>query len=196
MLKSTHPLLGIDGLSMADQVLFNSFGRGSDVNIEIPLVHKAFENTVDVQQDAIAVEHDCSRITYLELEQRANALANRMIRNGLLPKTRVCLVMARSIDMAVAILAVLKSGCQYIPLDGGVVAESALPHIVRDTQSKFILCLERFLPKAEKAALYGGHIIAVDQPNDNSEPQDLSRPNLNVAPSDGAYVIYTSGTLH
>lgn len=106
----------LDVLSPADRVLFNSFGRGPKIDIPFEYIHQAIEHFVDIQPDAIAAEHEGVTITYRQLETSANILANRLIKSGLQPRQRVCLVVQRSINMIVAILAVLKSGCQYIPL--------------------------------------------------------------------------------
>ncbi|KAK5629812.1 hypothetical protein RRF57_005527 [Xylaria bambusicola] len=120
------PFYSMDNLSLEDQRLFELFGRGSRVNIPFDLVHSAFENVVDTHPHVTAARHhDGTTITYQELDKRANILSNRLIQRGLRPNDRVCIVVSRSIEFLVGIFAVLKAGAQYVPLDGGIVADAA-----------------------------------------------------------------------
>ncbi|KFY66362.1 hypothetical protein V496_02104 [Pseudogymnoascus sp. VKM F-4515 (FW-2607)] len=143
---------GLETLCPTDRDLFRRFGHGARVEPGFSLVHKAFEDVVDTQPSLVAAEHDGNTVTYQELENLSNALANRLIQNGLRPRQRVCLVLQRSIDMVVAILAVIKCGCQYVPLDGGVVPGNVMLHIFHDTQAQFVLCLEKFHNKVQQLA--------------------------------------------
>jgi len=177
---------GLDGLPFSDQVLFNQFGRGQDVPTPFKTVHEAFEAIVDQQPNVIAVEQDGRNLTYHELEMAANGLANRLVLMGLEPRQRVCLVVQRSLPMTI-----LKSGCQYVPLDGQVTAESALRHIMKDTKAPFILCLEKFHEKVQKLAPHGTSIVVLDPSLE--EPSSFTRPMVQVSKRDGAYAIYTSG---
>jgi non-ribosomal peptide synthetase component F len=182
---------GLEGLSFSDQIIFNQFGRGADIPSPFKLVHKAFESIVDQQPNVIAVEQDGRNLTYHELEKAANGLANKLISRGLEPRQRVCLVVQRSLPMAIAMLAILKCGCQYVPLDGQVTAESALRHIIRDTQAPFILCLEKFYAKVKLLAEPTSSIVVLD--TSLEDPEDSTRPHIRVSEADGAYAIYTSG---
>lgn len=111
---------------------------------------------------------------------------------GLEPRQRVCLVVQRSLPMTIAMLAVLKAGCQYVPLDGQVTAESALRHILRDTQAPFILCLEKFHSKVQLFAEPTTRIVVLDSSIET--PESTLRPDLYINGNDGAYCIYTSGS--
>ena len=141
----------------------------------------------------VAVEQDGRNLTYHELEKAANGLANRLIAMGLEPGQRVCLVVQRSLPMTIAMLAVLKAGCQYVPLDGQVTAETALRHILQDTKAPFVLCLEKFYRRVQQLAKPNTQILVLD--NSLEKPQLSTRPGLSVDHSDGAYTIYTSGKL-
>lgn len=139
------------------------------------------------------MEQDGRNLTYHELERAANGLANRLIAMGLAPRQRVCLVVQRSLPMTIAMLAVLKAGCQYVPLDGQVTAETALRHIMKDTKTPFVLCLEKFCSKVQQLAEPTTRIVVLD--NSLEEPESSMRPDLQVSRSDGAYAIYTSGEV-
>jgi non-ribosomal peptide synthetase component F len=109
----------LETLSPTDRSLFNHFGRGQSIWPPFSLIHQAFENVVDTQPQSMAVDHDGRSMTYRELEEAANILASRLMLQGLRHQQRVCLVVQRSSFMTIAILAVLKCGCQYVPLGGG-----------------------------------------------------------------------------
>lgn len=185
------PFNGLEDLTLADQVLFNQFGYGPELPTPFSLVHRAVEAIVDAQPSSIAVEQDGRSLTYHELETAANGFANRLISMGLQPRQRVCLVVQRSLPMVIAMLAVLKCGCQYVPLDGQVTAESALRHIIKDTKAPFVICLEKFHSKVQKLTDPASTIVVLDA--SLNEPKSAVRPNVNVDTTDGAYVIYTSG---
>jgi non-ribosomal peptide synthetase component F len=178
-------------LTFADQILFSQFGRGRNLPPLFGTVHKAFENMVDQQPNVIAVEQEGRNLTYLELEQAANGLASRLVSMGLKPRQRVCLIVQRSLQMVIAILAVLKCGCQYVPLDGQVTADSALRHIIKDTKAPFILCQEKFLKRIQQFADTSSTIFVLDSSLEEHIPSQ--RPNIHVNTSDGVYAIYTSG---
>lgn len=135
-------------------------------------------------------------MTYGELELAANVLANRLINLGLKPRQRVCLLVQQSIPMVIAILAVLKSGCQYIPLDGKVTPDLTLTHVLKDTDAPFILCLARFYHRAVRFAGRNTDVVVIDSPFENSISSMTLRPATNVHTKDGVYIIYTFGKVH
>ncbi|KAI0409363.1 acetyl-CoA synthetase-like protein [Xylaria palmicola] len=186
----------IDNLSLEDQLLFNQFGRGPRVTIPFDLIHKAFEKIVDTHPHVNAARHyDGTIITYESLERRANILSNELIQRGLRPRDRVCIVVSRSIELLVGILSVLKAGAQYVPLDGGVVADAALEHIFSDAKPRFVLCLNKFRTKVEPHAREArSEIIELDGKDPRVLIGNEERPNIIMDSTFGSYMIYTSGT--
>ncbi|OJD34115.1 amp-binding enzyme [Diplodia corticola] len=182
---------GTQGLSEQDRALFNKYGRGQSLLRPFTLVHKAFEHFADIQSDHTAASHNGATITYGELDRQANRLGNLLVLQGLRPRQRVCIVAQRSIPMLVAILAVLKTGCQYVPIDGGVVTEEMLSHIFRDAQPPVVLCLSKFEDKVKRVAAYNQHVCAIDTAQPATSDHRLA---VDVDEKDGAYIIYTSGT--
>jgi acyl-CoA synthetase (AMP-forming)/AMP-acid ligase II len=190
----------LEMLSTTEIAKFNAFGKGPRRRHPFSLLHHGFEINVNRNPSAIAViqHHDDTSITYGELERRANILANTLIQQGLPPRQRVLLVLQRSIEMTIAILAVLKAGCQYIPLDGGIVPEATLKHILSDTQAPLVLCSKKFENKVLSLALGSTKIVALDSPelqNMYRQDGDERRPSVALTRKDGAYIIYTSGML-
>ncbi|PHH83869.1 hypothetical protein CDD83_2897 [Cordyceps sp. RAO-2017] len=81
-------------------------------------------------------------LTYRQLARHAQALALRLRALGVQPGDRIPLVVRRGLEMLVAIWAVLSCGAQYVPLDGGVVPDSTVDHVVRQSGGDVVLCLE------------------------------------------------------
>ena len=187
------PLLGFDALPLADQILLQQFCKGPPADRLFDLIHKAFEHFADANPSTVAAIHDDRSITYGELETAANVLGHKLIARGLQPRERVCLVVSRSIEMLIAIFAILKCGCQYIPLDGNVVTDQTLLDIVHDAKARFILCLEVFRMKSMDNSDASTLIEVIDG---CIEERRFSRKRLDCSmkPTDGAYVIYTSGS--
>ncbi|EKG15692.1 AMP-dependent synthetase/ligase [Macrophomina phaseolina MS6] len=182
----------LESLPYNDRRLFIEYGRGRNKPRPFNLVHKAFEHIAEIQPELEAARHNGNTITYSELDRQANRLSNLLVQLGLQPRQRVCVVVQRSISMLVAILAVLKAGCQYVPIDGGVVTEEMLAHIFSDTQAPFILCLSKFEEKVGRNIRPNQQIQVIDAVV--SEDSSDERPSVEVNENDGCYIIYTSGT--
>ncbi|KAF2683283.1 acetyl-CoA synthetase-like protein [Lentithecium fluviatile CBS 122367] len=182
----------LTGLALEHQTLISRFGRGSVVPVPHKTVHEAFESIVDAHPSTTAATHHGKTITYLELDVAANRLANHLIESGLRPKHRACLVVQRSFEMLIGILAILKAGCQYVPVDGGISSDQALQHILKDTDSHFVLCLPKFEKKVKRLAEKG--VVTVLLGSDVEAFCSKDRPKVSVSPADGVYAIYTSGS--
>src|SRR4051794_13262101 len=103
-----------------------------------PSLHERFESQVDRTPDAIALAFGGERITYRELDRRANRLAHRLRRAGVVPDTLVALAVERSIDMVVGILGILKAGGAYVPLDSAYPRDR-LEFMLADSGSKLLV---------------------------------------------------------
>lgn len=136
-------------------------------------------------------------IDYATLARRSRRLAIRLRELGVRPGDRIPLVVKRSIEMLVGLLAILSCGAQYVPLDGGVVPDSALRFVLRQTGGRIALCLAsteyRVLNVTDDCntvvipVLNQQHPDAADLEQDDADFQDLTTPDH------GCYVIYTSG---
>src|SRR5687767_15379951 len=82
-----------------------------------PCVHERFEAQVERTPDAVAVVFEDEHLTYAELNRRANRLAHHLVRRGVGPDVRVGLCVEPGVEMMAAVLAVLKAGGGYVPLD-------------------------------------------------------------------------------
>ncbi|MER7492760.1 amino acid adenylation domain-containing protein, partial [Streptomyces pharetrae] len=142
--------------------------------------------------DATAVVHAGRRLTYRQLDERANRLAHLLLhRHEVAPGSLICLRLDRGEHMLVTVLGVLKAGCAYVPVDTDAPHER-LRFILADTESPLLLTDVRNRPGCA-AADPGVPVVTVDEDPDAA---DLPRhaPGLPLTGSDLAYVIYTSGT--
>lgn len=181
----------MSSLSPEDETILSKFGRGPKIAVPHNTVHEAFESIVDAYPTVIAAIHGDRKITYHQLELAANRLAHHLINSGLRPKQRVCLVVQRSLEMLIGLLAILKAGCQYVPIDGGVASDQALKHIFEDTEARFILCLSKYWDKVHQFARDDAIVLELGM--DTGAFYSPLRPSIKVSPNDGVYAMYTSG---
>ncbi|MCC4598403.1 amino acid adenylation domain-containing protein, partial [Xanthomonas campestris pv. phormiicola] len=140
---------------------------------------------------AIAVVHDDVALSYAALDARANQLAHHLIAQGIGPEDRVALYLQRSIDLVVALLAVLKAGAAYLPLDPAYPAQR-LAFMLDDAQPRLLLAHQALV-----ATLPGESGIATVLLDDASlwAQQPTQAPQrADLLPQHPAYVIYTSGS--
>ncbi|MER5787105.1 AMP-binding protein [Streptomyces sp. NPDC001980] len=176
-------------LTPRDQHLFWQYGRGADVPVHEPLVHRAIERHAIAHPHAVAAEHHGATLTYGELDRYAGALAARLVREGVRPGDHVGLFARRSIPMLVGLFAVLKAGAAYVPQDIGRTPPAELAHVIRTARTRVILTQKEHVPRVP---LPGGHrLIALDDP----APYDPGPgPLLPPHPDDGCCVLFVPGT--
>ncbi|MFI8214592.1 non-ribosomal peptide synthase/polyketide synthase [Streptomyces sp. NPDC085932] len=140
-----------------------------------------------------AVTHEDTTLTYAELNARANRLARLLAERGTGPGDLVALALPRSLELVVALLAVVKSGAAYVPLDPGYPAER-LAHALSDSAPAVLLTTEEAaarLPAHGVPTLLVGTDEAEARSADDLAPGERTRP---LDEQDIAYVIYTSGS--
>ncbi|WP_143281756.1 non-ribosomal peptide synthetase, partial [Caballeronia cordobensis] len=150
-------------------------------------IHQLFEQQVQRTPDAIALVFEDESLTYAQLNARANQLAHHLIAQGVRPEDRVALCVERGIGMVVSLLATLKAGAAYVPLDPAYPGER-LSHILTDSAPRLLLA-----DAAGHDALGDTGTLTVLDPNvslDGSEDD----PQVAVASHHLAYVLFTSGS--
>ncbi|MHC5717892.1 MAG: amino acid adenylation domain-containing protein, partial [Nostoc sp.] len=149
-----------------------------------------FEDSADLHPNYVALVCGDDTITYGELEKRANQLAATLISIGISYESIVGLYFHPDLDFIIALLAVLKAGAVFLPLDRSY-PETRLQFIVEDSQTHLILTKE-----APPPGLFPGDIkvIIVGDQGGISIPHAPNRPNLKVRAENLAYIIYTSGS--
>ncbi|KAJ7885179.1 putative nonribosomal peptide synthetase [Mycena olivaceomarginata] len=192
----THSYPALSSLSPEDIVLFYRYGLGPRRHVEFPVIHHSFEHHARTQPDAIAVEHALygQTISFGQLEIQANRLARRLRAMGICPGKKVCLLSRRSIYLVVAILAVLKSGAQYVPLDAVTIPDSTLSYVLTDAEPSAVLAMSEFVHRVSPELVPTLDLEAVIQEDELCNADGSRLQDITVTPSDGAYIIYTSGT--
>ncbi|HUQ57173.1 non-ribosomal peptide synthetase [Lentzea sp.] len=149
-------------------------------------VQQEFERRVALAPDAVALTADDHVATYAGLNQRVNQLAHRLTGLGVGPETVVAICLERSPELVTAVLAVLKAGGAYLPLDPET-PPSRLEFMHSDAGAELLITRTSLLDKVSHAS-----VVLVDEP----APADL--PDTDPAPratqDNLAYVIYTSGS--
>jgi amino acid adenylation domain-containing protein len=153
-------------------------------------VHQLFERTAQDMPDAIAVSDEFATITYGNLERKANQLAHLMLARGVTPRSRVGICLDRTIDMPLALIAVLKCGAAYVPLDPAHPVER-IRYTLADADVACVITLGRFTDQVgdSKAPL-----LLLDDLQAELTRQPASPPDVPCSPEDVAYAIYTSGS--
>ena len=152
-------------------------------------VHELFDGCVERTPHAIAVVFEQDRITYAQLQERANKLAAFLRREGLQPGQYVPLMMSRSLQMLVSQIAVMKCGGTYVPIDPNLPAERQA-YIVRDCQPSHILSDGPH--RVEVGASDARWIDCVAEAG--AIAKESADPGRRVQIDAPAYVMYTSGS--
>src|SRR5205085_12613633 len=132
-------------------------------------IHELFEAQVKRTPEATAVVFGSERVSYDELNRRANRLAHYLRNNGVKPEERVGICAERDVEMVVALLAVLKAGGAYVPLDPEY-PEERLQYIVNDSTPVAVLT-HRSTADLLKKIGNGIRVIGLDGDAHRSEPQ-------------------------
>ncbi|MCY1078492.1 non-ribosomal peptide synthase/polyketide synthase [Archangium lansingense] len=149
-----------------------------------------FEAQAERTPDAVAVELGDQRLTYRELDRRANQLARHLLRRGVGSGTPVGLCVQRSLELVVGTLGILKAGGAYVPLDPTYPRER-LAFMVEDTRVPVVLAQRSVLPVLPES---GAAVVLLDEgwTEVAREPEDS--PGVRVPGEALAYVMYTSGS--
>jgi amino acid adenylation domain-containing protein len=213
--QPTAPLDTLPLLTPAEQQQVLVEWNGSpDATLQPACLHHLFEAQVARTPDAVAVivanelgndesritnyelrntQHATHQLTYRELNQRANQLAHALLAEGIGVGSRVAICMERAPTMLIAILATLKSGAAYVPIDPDYPAER-LAYLLADAQVALLLTQQHLVARLPKA---GPPQILVDQPSEQTGDAALPpspNPISPVTPDDPIYLIYTSGS--
>jgi non-ribosomal peptide synthetase-like protein len=157
------------------------------------LLHQFFEQQACSTPNATALICDSIAISYHELDGRSNQLAHFLCAQGIGPGTSIALLLRRSMDLYVGMLAVLKAGAAYVPLDPEYPNER-IRFILEDSASPLLLTSAAL---ADKAKGFEGKILALEHCRDviAKHPRERCRHGQTEVSSENlCYVIYTSGT--
>jgi len=188
-------------------ILMNIFGKIEDINVlthtEIQqllsynnnlknfqrekTIVTVFEEQVTKVPEKIALVCGEIEVTYQELNNQANQLANYLLKQGVERDSVIGIIFDRTIDMIVGILGVLKAGCGYMPIDPTYPA-SRIQYILKDSETKLVIISEKYVNLVEGIDL---NIVSYELVYKNLPCEN---PVIKIQPTNLAYIIYTSGT--
>ncbi|MEM9274437.1 MAG: amino acid adenylation domain-containing protein, partial [Cyanobacteria bacterium P01_F01_bin.143] len=153
-------------------------------------IHQLFEAQVEKTPDAVAVVFEEQTLTYTELNTKANQLAHYLQQLGVNPNVLVGICVERSLSMLIGLLAILKAGGTYIPLDPNYPSER-LSYILKNSNASVLLTQASVL---ESIPDNQAQIVCWDKDEELIAQQNPDNLDCPVTADDLAYIIYTSGS--
>ena len=156
-------------------------------------LHELFERQVEKTPEATAVVFEDARLTYRELNERAEQLARRLRALGVAPEVPVGVHLERSLEMVVVIYAILKAGGAYLPLDPDLPAER-LALMIEESKTPLIITSPRLGDRLPRSS---ARTVRFDLSGAEGQESDIDAAGTAVrkpGPGNMAYVIYTSGS--
>ncbi len=157
---------------------------------EALFVHQMFQRQAELNPDAVALIFDNQQMSYGDLNRKANRLAHFLRREGVGPESIVAVYLDRSMELVVALIAVLKAGAAYVPIDTGYPVERAA-YMLKDAAAKVVISKEEMRETVDGLGL---EVVSVDRDREEIDEQSEEEPCVEVSGENVAYVIYTSGS--
>jgi len=151
-------------------------------------IHQVFQEQAQLTPHDVAVVCDTTRLTFAELNARANQLAQYLRRRGVGPEVRVAICVERSVEMIVGLLAILKAGGTYVPLEPSFPAER-IAFIQEDSQARVLLTQKHLTLMP-----WTGETIYLDSDWPEIARETSEAPVALASAENSAHVIYTSGS--
>ncbi|MBD2468777.1 non-ribosomal peptide synthetase [Nostoc sp. FACHB-145] len=193
-----HPELSINQLEIIsdierEKLIYEINNTQKDYSKNL-LIHQIFEAQVQKTPNQIAVVCEDEKLTYQQLNQKANQLAHYLQKQGVQPETLVGICLERSIDTIVSILGILKAGGAYIPLDPGIPPK-ALQSRLQDIQASFLLTNNCVAKRLEEVANQEQiQVISLNAQWQTISHESDINPNSQVNKNHLAYILFTSGS--
>jgi amino acid adenylation domain-containing protein len=187
---SAQTLSDLSLLTETEQRLLSAWNGERDYRAPEVCLHELFEAQAAQTPEAVALIFKDRRVTYRELNGRANRLAHYLKGLGVAPEATVGVYLERSVESVVGLLAVLKSGGVYVPLDIEHPAER-VAHMLEDARVSVIITCEALLPRLPereaRVVCLDGHAREIDAHGEGNLARETRAASA-------AYLIYTSGT--
>lgn len=171
------------------KILYQWNGDRPEVSTD-RLIHQLFEEQVERRPDAIAVSFGNEHVTYRELNSRANRLTHHLLTFSVGPDVPIAICIDRSVEMIVSILAVLKAGGMYVPLDPSYPDER-LAYVLADCGANLVIAQKDLAKRLKRLAPRATVLDPASQPKGKELDGNIAAAGT---ASDLAYVIYTSGS--
>jgi amino acid adenylation domain-containing protein/non-ribosomal peptide synthase protein (TIGR01720 family) len=177
----------LDSQDRAQLALVNDTAR--DWTVDEPIVHRQFERLAQLHPDREALRCGDEVLTYRQLDQRANQLAHYLRGQGVGRESLVGVAALRSMEMVVALYAVVKAGAAYVPLDPEYPVDR-LRYMLEDAGVGLVLSHDGVID--DLPVLDGVQVLNLDRLDLSKQP--VTAPVVEIHPEQLAYMIYTSGS--
>lgn len=154
------------------------------------IIQGLFEEYASDFPHHIAAQCGTERLTYSDLNHRANQLAQYLLNRGIKPDTPVALCLERSFDFLITLMAILKAGGGYLPLDASQPQERLL-FLLHNSQCPILITHSVY---QDQFASFQGNVIILDKERTSINNYAAENPISNNTPENLAYIIYTSGS--
>lgn len=163
----------------------------NDTKVEYPTyigIHEMIEEQALLHPDHIAVTYNDDKITYAQLNKRANSVAHDLIKSGVEINDFVGLYVDRSVELMIGMVGILKAGAAYLPLDPEYPRER-IDYMLEDSGASTVLCQKKLATQLGSKA---SNIVIVEDAAQSEIPENWKRPESDI--EGFAYTIYTSGS--
>ena len=183
--RPDQPLSGLTILPEAERHhLLHSLNQSPTHYADTALIHQHVETHAAVQPEAVALRFNNQRLTYRQLNERANQVAHRLLAQGVRVDDRVAICVERGPEMIIGLLGILKSGAGYVPIDPAYPLER-IAYTLADSAPLAVLV------QANTRHLVGD-LAQIDL--NSLRGESIVNPRIQLSPANLAYVIYTSGS--
>ncbi|WP_231421813.1 non-ribosomal peptide synthetase [Pseudomonas sp. Leaf59] len=179
------PLCGLNILPDTErQHLLHTLNHSPTSYADTALIHQQVEAHAAAHPDAIALRYDQQRVTYRQLNERANQVAHRLLAQGIRADDRVAICVERGAEMIIGLLGILKAGAGYVPIDPAYPQER-IAYTLADSAPLAVLVQANTRHRV-------GDLAQIDL--NDLRGESIVNPRVPLSPANLAYVIYTSGS--
>ena len=183
--RPDQPLSGLTILPETERHhLLHSLNQSPTHYADTALIHQHVETHAAAQPEAIALRFNNQRLTYRQLNERANQVAHRLLAQGVRADDRVAICVERGPEMIIGLLGILKAGAGYVPIDPAYPLER-IAYTLADSEPLAVLV------QANTRHLVGD-LAQIDL--NSLRGESIVNPRIQLSPANLAYVIYTSGS--
>ncbi|MBU4009832.1 MAG: AMP-binding protein, partial [Proteobacteria bacterium] len=153
-------------------------------------VHHLFESIAEKFPDSIALEFDNAQMTYKELNDKANQLANYLLRADVKPGNLIGICLDRSLDMIIGIMGIIKAGGAYVPIDSAL-PDDRIDYMINDAKVSIIITQENY---SNLFLGYKATVFCIDSHWNDVKHESKNNLSVVVKAENLFYVMYTSGS--
>jgi amino acid adenylation domain-containing protein len=180
----------IDILTDEDKRKLSEFNN-TEVVLSDLLIQNFFENQVELTPFKTAVISGTRSLTYQELDDQSNQVANHLVSIGVIPGDIVGVCLERSVEMVISVLGILKAGCCFLPLDPSF-PDDRISYMYEDSGAKVIISQSSIQEKFYQFP--NALTLLTDSDTRGISKCSTQKPELNISTQSSAYIIYTSGS--